>query len=167
MQTTTSPSPHSQTSFQEPYVATNQPATIIKNGLTMQHGNNRRHSDMRTIIDENVPLNHMMFEPPPTINFCLPIEAAPPHHDTKQDNCSTLALHLYFHVKCMRFNTKAEVPEWCQSNIGVDIIWQSNPITLMNTASTKLCHLCAAERLVIDHNFNHLHQRKKIINLKN
>ncbi len=60
MQMTTPPSPHSQTltshsflpslgmqrtlienSSQEPYVSKNQPATIIQNGLTMQHCINR------------------------------------------------------------------------------------------------------------------------------
>jgi hypothetical protein len=133
----------------------------------MQLRNNRNHSDMSTITDENVLPNHMTFEPPPTVDFCLPIEAAPPHHDAKQDNCSALARHLYSHVKCMRFNTKAEVAEWCRSHIGVDIIWQSNPITLMNMASTKLCRLCAAESMVIGHNFNHQHQSTKFINLKN
>jgi hypothetical protein len=67
----------------------------------------------------------------------------------------------------MHFNTKAEVAEWCQSHIKVDIIWQLNPITLMNMASTKICPLCAAKCMVISHNFNHPHLSKKILNLKN
>jgi hypothetical protein len=134
---------------------------------TMQLRNNRNHSDMSRITDENLPPNHMTFKPSPTVNFCPPIEAAPPHYDAKQDNCSTLAQHLYSHVKCMHFNMKAEVAEWCQSHIGANIIWQSNPITLMNTGIMKLCRLCAAERMVIGQNFNHQHQSKKIINLKN
>jgi hypothetical protein len=37
----------------------------------------------------------------------------------------------------------------------------------MNMASTKLCRLCAAEHIVIGHNFIHQHRRKKILNLKN
>ncbi len=117
--------------------------------------------------DINVPPNRMKFELPPAVDFCSPIKAAPPPHDPKQDNCSALAWHLLSHVKRIRFNTKAEVAKWCWSHIGVDIIWQSNSITLMNTASTKLCHLRAAKRMVINHYFNHQHQHKEIINLKN
>jgi hypothetical protein len=85
-QTTTPPSPYSQTSSQEPYVATTQLTTIIQNGPTMQLCNNRNHSNMSTIADENVPPNHMTFEPPQNVNFCLPIDAALSHHDAKQDN---------------------------------------------------------------------------------
>jgi hypothetical protein len=70
-------------------------------------------------------------------------------------------------VKCKRFNTKAEVAEWGRSHIEVDIIWQSNPTTLMNMVSTKLCHLCVADCMVIGHNFNHQHRHKKMLNLKN
>jgi hypothetical protein len=80
-----------------------------------------------------------------------------------QDYCSTLARHLFSHVKCKHFNTKAEVAEWWGSHIKVNIIWQRNSITLMNTVSKKICLLCAAERMVIGHNFNHQNWRKKIL----
>jgi hypothetical protein len=114
-----------------------------------------------------MPPNILTTSHPPTVNFGSPIEAAPPHQDPGQDNCSALARHLFSHVKRKHVNTKAEVAEWCQSHIKVDIIWQWNPITLMNTASTKLCCLCAAECMVIGHDFNHQHWRKKILNIKN
>jgi hypothetical protein len=116
---------------------------------------------------KNLPPNILTINHPPTVDFGPPIKAAPPHHDPGQDNCSALVQHLFSHVKCMRFNTKAEVAEWCGSHIKVDIIWQLNPTTLMNTASTKLYRLCAAECMVIGHNFNHQHRHKKILNLKN
>jgi hypothetical protein len=37
---------------------------------------------------------------------------------------------------------------------------------LQKTASTRLCYLCAAERMIIGHNFTSTNQRRKIINLK-
>jgi hypothetical protein len=136
-------------------------------GLSMQLPCSGSQSDTRTITNiKNVPSNLLTFQRPPTVYFRPPIKAAPPHIVPRQNNCSALAQHLFSHVKQMRFNTKVEVAEWCRSHIEVDIIWQSNPITLMNTASTKICRLCAAERIVIRHNFDHPHCSKKILNLK-
>jgi hypothetical protein len=68
--------------------------------------------------------------------------------------------------KHLCFNKKAEVAEWCCSHIGDNILCKLNPISLMNTASTKLCHLWVAERMIIGHNFCHLLRYKKILNLK-
>ncbi len=131
-------------------IVINPPAHNHPTGLSMWLRCSGSQSNTSTITNiENVPPNLLMFHSPLTVDFGPPIEAASPHIVPRQENCSALARHLFSHVKRMRFNTKAEVAEWCQSHIKVDIIWQSNPITLMNTASTKICHLCAAEHMVI------------------
>ncbi len=102
---------------------------------------------------------------PPTLDF-YPIEAPHNHHDPRQENCSTLACHIFSHICCMHFNSTSEVCEWCQSYISVDILWKLNPILLMSTAGTKLCRLCVAKQMTISHNCVHSDRRKKIINLK-
>ncbi len=91
----------------------------------------------------------------------------PPNHVPKQKHCSALAWHLFSYAKHLKFNTKAKVADWCRSNFKVEIIWQQNPISLLKTASTKSCHLCAAEHMIISHNFNNKQCSSKIINLKN
>ncbi len=175
-----SPSLHTSTSssalLSQPAQSDDNPLCIVINppahnhptDLSMQLHCSGSQSDTSTITNiENVPPNLLMFHPPPTVDFGPPIKAAPPHIVPRQDNYSALAWHLYSHIKQMHVNTKAKVAEWCWSHIEVDIIWQWNPITLMNMASTKICHLCVAERMVIGHNFNHPHWSKKILNLKN
>jgi hypothetical protein len=175
-----SPSSHTSTSssalLSQPAQSDNNPLCIViyppahnhPTGLSMRLRCSGSQSDTSTITNiENVPPNLLPFYSPPTVDFGPPIKAAPPHIIPRQDNCSAFARHLFSHVKRMCFNMKAEVAEWCQSHIEVNIIWQSNPITLMNTASTKICRLCAAERIVISHNFNHPHWSKKILNIKN
>jgi hypothetical protein len=59
----------------------------------------------------------------PKIPFYAPAIIATPNLDAQQDNCSALACHLFAHVKNLQFNTKAEVAEWCRTNIKVDILW--------------------------------------------
>ncbi len=86
--------------------------------------------------------------------------------NAKQEKCSALACHLFAHVKNIKFDTNAEVATWCQSNIQIEILWHSNMINLMKTASTKVCRLCAAERMIIGQNFYNAYQRTKMINLK-
>jgi hypothetical protein len=175
-----SPSLHTSTSssalLSQPAQSDDNPLCILINppahnhptNLSMQLRCRCSQSDTSTITNiENVPPNLLMFHSPPTVDFGPPIEAAQPHIVPRQDNCSALAWHLFSHVKRMRFNTKVEVAKWCWSHIEVDIIWQSNPITLLNTASTKICCLCTAKRMVIGHNFNRPHWSKKILNLKN
>lgn len=103
---------------------------------------------------------------PPIVNFpTAPRTSA--NVESQQDNCSALARHLFAHVKNQRFNTKAEVAEWCRSNISVDILWRSTTIGLVKTAGQKSCRLCATERLIIGQNITgSTHRRKKILNLK-
>ncbi len=50
--------------------------------------------------------------------------------DESHDNCSAIARHLFAHVKDHRFDTKAEVAEWCQKNVLIDIIWRSSTLGL-------------------------------------
>jgi hypothetical protein len=95
-------------------------------------------------------------EPPPST------QASPIILDPKQDNCSALARHLFSHVKNLHFNTKAEVADWCRSNLEIKIIWRSNTISLLKSASTKNCRLCAVEQMAIGRHFG----SKNIINLK-
>ena len=59
---------------------------------------------------------------------------------------------LVAHVKNQRFNTKAEVAEWCRSNISVDILWRSTTLSLVKTAGQKSCRLCATKRVLIGQN---------------
>jgi hypothetical protein len=40
----------------------------------------------------------------------------------KQENCSALAPHLFAHVRNLRFDTKAEVAEWCRTNIAINTL---------------------------------------------
>jgi hypothetical protein len=86
--------------------------------------------------------------------------------DTKQENFSALSHHLFAHVKHLRFNTKAEVAEWCCTHIKADILWRSNTISLVKTAGTKVCKLCAVKLMIIGHNLNSVQRRRKILNLK-
>jgi hypothetical protein len=80
------------------------------------------------------------------------------HLNIQQENCSALAHHLFAHVKHLRFNTKAEVAEWCHTHIKVDILWRSNTISLVKTAGTKVCRLFVAERMIIGKNFTNVHR---------
>jgi hypothetical protein len=57
---------------------------------------------------------------------------------------------------------QADVATWCQSNINIEIIWQSNPITLQKTASMRFCWLYAVERMIIGHNFTIASRSRKI-----
>jgi hypothetical protein len=108
-----------------------------------------------------------MFDNPPMATTTATPHEARRQLDAKQENFSALACHLHSYVKKIPFNTKVEEAEWCQSNIKVDIIlWHSNTINLMKTASTKVCRLCTAEHMINRHNFNSAHQQNKIINLK-
>jgi hypothetical protein len=86
--------------------------------------------------------------------------------NTQQENCSALARHLFAQVKHLLFNTKAEVTEWCRTHIKVDILWCSNTISLVKTMGTKVCRLCAAERMIFGKNFTNVHRLGKILNLK-
>jgi hypothetical protein len=85
--------------------------------------------------------------------------------ETQQANCSALARHLFTHVKNIRFKTKAEVAEWCRTNISVEIVWKSSTMNLIKTAGQKACRLCAHERLIIGQNVTGI-ERNKILNLK-
>lgn len=176
-QPSTSPTTHSSdndsiTSHPDP-VDSMQPMCVVINpptpkppGIHMRLRSQSPPSDESTII-----LNEVVHRPPtPIVDFGNPpaVTSPSPTHRTnsRQDNCDTLAQHLYSHIRRLQFNTKAEAAKWCRSHIVIDIIWSSNTISLMNTANTKLCRLCAAERMVLGHNFNNQHWSKKILNLK-
>jgi hypothetical protein len=74
---------------------------------------------------------------------------------------------LFTHVKHLRFDTQAEVlAEWCHTHIKANILWRSNTISLVITAGTKICRLCAVKHMIIGQNFNDVHRRRKILNLK-
>jgi hypothetical protein len=85
----------------------------------------------------------------PKISFYARAIIATPSLDSRQDNCSALAHHLFAHVKNLQFNTKAEVAEWCCTNIKINILWRSSTISLVKTASTMVCQLCTIERMII------------------
>jgi hypothetical protein len=112
-----------------------------------------------TVNFDNIPAT-------PKISFYVQVIITTPNLDAQQDNCSALACHLFNHLKKFEFNTKAEVAEWCHTNIKVDILWRSSTINLVKTASTKVCRLCAAKRMIIGKNFTHAHRQWKILNLK-
>ena len=87
--------------------------------------------------------------------------------ETQQENCSALARHLFAHVRNLRFNTKAEVAEWCRTNISVEINWRSSTLSLVKTAGQKACRLCAIERIIIGQSLTgSLRRENKILNLK-
>jgi hypothetical protein len=121
------------------------------------------------------PINNSTIKgSPPTMTSKLPTNINPTAEaetttrqwTTKQDNCSALACHLYSHACHLHFRMQADVATWCQSNLKIKIIWQSNPIALQKTASTRFCRLCAVERMIIGHNFTSPSRTRKIINLK-
>ena len=88
-------------------------------------------------------------------------------NETPQDNCSALARHLFAHVQNIPFHTKAEVDEWCRTNISVEIIWHSSTLGLVKTAGQKSCRLCAVECLIIRQSITgSLLRQQKILNLK-
>jgi hypothetical protein len=70
----------------------------------------------------------MMYRLPTNINPTAEAETATRQWTTKQDNCSALAHHMYSHTRHFHFHMQANFTTWCQSNIKIKIIWQSNPI---------------------------------------
>jgi hypothetical protein len=80
--------------------------------------------------------NPVVGEPPPIPMF------APCPQQTKQDNCSALAHHLYSHAQHLPFRTRAEVAAWCRSKIKIEILWQLNPITLQIIKYTIMSIMC-------------------------
>jgi hypothetical protein len=80
-----------------------------------------------------------MFDNPPMAITAATSNETRHRLDAKQENCSALACYLFAHAKNIKFKTKAEIAEWCQSNIKVDTLWRSNTINLMKSASTKVC----------------------------
>ncbi len=86
--------------------------------------------------------------------------------NAQQENCSKLARHLFAIMKHIQFKTKVEVAEWCCTHIKVDNLWRSNTISLVQMAGTKVCKLCAVERMIIGHNFTSVHRLRKILKLK-
>ncbi len=138
---------------------TNPMCAVIKNapllspiGLTM-HLRTQAPSGVSNInpitITPQPPIIH--FEDlPPTPELPFYASATTINHlNAQQENCSALTRHLFAHVKHLRFNTKAEVTVWCCIHIKVDILWRSNTISLIKTAGTKVCRLCAAKRMII------------------
>jgi hypothetical protein len=162
----------SRTSYQD-LPQTNPMCVVIKNapllspiGLTMHQA----PSDMSNIdpvtITPQPPIIYFEDLPPtPEIPFYARATTIN-HHDAQQENCSALAHHLFAHMKHPRSDTKAEVAEWCCTHIKVNILWHSNTISLVKTAGTKVCKLCAAERMIIGQNFTNVHRQRKILNLK-
>jgi hypothetical protein len=133
--------------------------------LTMQL-RPRANSDLTDSIDgasanDDSTLQVSLPDPPPD-ESPPSTQASPIIIDPRQDNCSALARHIFSHVKDLRFNTKAEVADWCRSHLEVDIIWKANTISLLKSATTKDCRLCAVERMAIGRKFGN----KGIINLK-
>jgi hypothetical protein len=138
-------------------------------GLTM-HLRTQMPSDVSNInpvtTAQQPPIVHFKNLPPtPEIPFYTRATTIN-HLDTQQENCSALARHLFIHVKHLRFNTKAEVAEWCHAHIKVNILWCSNTISLVKTAGTKICRLCTVKHMIIGQNFNNVHRQRKILNLK-
>jgi hypothetical protein len=86
----------------------------------------------------------------PTMTFGLPMntnltaeaEIATRQQTTKQDNFTALAHHLYSHVGHLHFHMQADVATWCQLNIKIEIIWQSNPIALQKKKDKILPLMC-------------------------
>ena len=96
-----------------------------------------------------------------------PLKSLNMYNETPQDNCSALARHLFAHVRNIPFRTKAEVAEWCRTNISVEIIWRSSTLGLVKTAGQKSCRLCADECLIIGQSITgSLRRQQKILNLK-
>ena len=91
----------------------------------------RAPSDVSNIGPTNAP-------PPPIVHFReTPQTTATPKR--QHDNCSDLACHLFAHVKNLIFDTKAEVAEWCHTNILIDVLWCSSTLSLVKTAGQKVC----------------------------
>ncbi len=127
--------------------ASNWPREASTHAIRRANSNNSSITNNR----ENEPPHNLMPDSLPIINFC-PIEASPDPPDPRQENCPTLARHLLSHIHHTRLKSILEVQEWSQSHINVNILWKLNTISLMNTAHTKLCHLCVAKRMTIGHN---------------
>jgi hypothetical protein len=141
--------------------ATNQPMEALTQAIRRTNSND----SSITTNSGNEPPHNLTSDPPPIINFC-PIKAPHQLPNPRQENHSALACHLLSHICHTRFKSKLGVQEWCRSHISVDILWKSNTISLMNTACTKLCCLCAVKQMTISQNFVHSERNKKIINLK-
>jgi hypothetical protein len=163
MQTTMRPSSQSQTPMTDPPIFSlgtqasfvrdqSQPLCIVINNNAsnqptgpQMHLHRRTPSGARSIADNHenkLPCN-LTSNLSPAVDFSSP-EAASPPPNPRQENCSALVWYLFSHVKHLRLNKKAEVANWYCPHIGVGNLWKLNPVSLMNTARTKLCHLCAA-----------------------
>ncbi len=104
----------------------------------------------------------MTYGLPANTNLTAEAKIATCQWTTKQDNCSTLACHLYSQARHLHFRTWANVATWCQSNIKIKIIWQSNPIAVQKTASTRFWCSGVVERIIIGHNFTSASRTRKI-----
>ena len=63
-------------------------------------------------------------------------------------------------------STQRQRLQSCRHYIKISILWRSNTISLVKTASIKVCQLCAAERIIIWQNFANTHRWRMILNLK-
>ncbi len=140
------------------------PFSLETQQTTPSPGSNKNTPPLCVVIDNQSDKssinNPVVGEPPP-----IPMFALRPQQ-TRQDNCSAFACQLYSHTQHLPFQTRVEFAAWCQSKIKIKILWQLNPITLQKTASTRLCQLCAPERIIIGHNCIGTNRWNKIINLK-
>ena len=103
---------------------------------------------------------------PPNVSFAIPSQLET-HWPSQQEHCSAIARHLFTHIKHLCFGLKAEVATWCQPHIRVDIVYPAtSTISLVQTAGTKSCRLCAAERMILGQNISNTRRRTKILNLK-
>jgi hypothetical protein len=110
--------------------------------------------------DLQIALGH-----PPDVNFVISPRLRTQRH-SQQENCSTLARHLFAHVRHLRFCSKVEVATWCRSHINVEVVYRASTIGLVKTAGTKMCCLCAAERMILGQSIPNARRRTKILNLK-
>ena len=110
--------------------------------------------------DPQIALGH-----PPDVNFDISPQVKT-QRPGQQENCSALARHLFAHVRHLRFGSKAEVATWCRSHINVEVVYRASTIGLVKTAGTKMCRLCAAERMILGQSISNARRRTKILNLK-
>ena len=48
----------------------------------------------------------------------------------------------------------------------MEVMYRASTIGLVKTAGTKMCRLCAAERMILGQNISNTRRRTKILNLK-
>ncbi len=107
--------------------------------------------------------------------FCAPTDnpqSRPPlpiPERLKYATQSTLAKHLFNHAienKDDVVRGRGQAADWWRKHVKIQVIWSGATISLLKSARTRSCRICAWERLFLIRDFHSIKTRAKIINVR-